>query len=204
MKIKLPKSIKEMTVKHLAAFADRFNKNMTTTERAKLFSELTGVPFEDAKRVDIDQINYTLAHYGNEIRLHIYTNPPKKLVVQGKAFRFIGAIGKMPVSWHIDREAFSEQRGSEVVAAFCYIEDGMEYCQMDKHGNVLNPLQPRIDLFREHLPADVALNLDFFFGRMWRNYKNAYKEIKHQRLMALAMETKSTIGKRRLKSLPMN
>jgi hypothetical protein len=44
-----------------------------------------------------------------------------------------------------------------------YVEDGMEYCQEDERGRVLNPNEKRYLTFREHFPGDEFLNFYAFF-----------------------------------------
>jgi hypothetical protein len=44
-----------------------------------------------------------------------------------------------------------------------YVEDGMEYCQEDDRGRVLNPNEKRYMVFREHFPGDEFLNFYGFF-----------------------------------------
>ena len=66
--------------------------------------------------------------------------------------------------------------------AIMYLEKGMEYCQEDDRGRLLNPNDKRYDLFKEHFPGDEFLNFFSFFLHYSKKQKNAILGIQMVRL----------------------
>jgi hypothetical protein len=180
MKIKLPKSIKELRLYHLQALAEIDLENMQIYDKAVLAHKLTSIDLETIKRISIQHINEIIDHYSNLIIKVKKEDPPKTIEVEGRRYNRIKSISEMPMSWHIDRQ-ISQLKDSAVVSAFVYLEDGLEYCETDKTGNILNPLTPRIEFFRENLSADVLIQVGFFFEKKSESYTIDLEEINKQR-----------------------
>ena len=70
--------------------------------------------------------------------------------------------------------------------AIMYVEEGMEYCQEDERGRVLNPNEKREQLFRESFPGDEFLN---FFNFFLSDYEK-------RRLAILGIQTARTMMER--------
>ena len=73
-----------------------------------------------------------------------------------------------------------------------YVEDGMEYCQEDDRGRVLNPNEKRYLIFREHFPGDEFLNFYAFFLDSLDKRRLAILGIQTARMMMERMTTPST------------
>ena len=180
MKIKLPKTIKELRQYHLEAIAEIDVNNMELYDKVVLIHKLTGLEVETVKRISIQQINEIIEHYTNLIAKHKRSDPPKEIEVNGKKYSRVESLGKMPMSWHIDMNV-QGVKDSSVVASFTYLEEGLSYAEMDEHKNIINPLSGRIELFREHLDAGVHIDLGFFLSEKCESYGIAYEEIQRQR-----------------------
>ena len=90
----------------------------------------------------------------------------------------------MPMSWHIDIQTFGT-KDPATVAGFLYIEEGFDYCTMDKAKNILNPITPRVEFFRENLSADLFIKIGFFLSEKSESFATALLEIQNQRLILL-------------------
>lgn len=180
MEIKLPRTIKELRLQHLEAVAKLNPSGLDAYDKLVLVNELTGIDTEILRRVSLKDLDAIIKQYFTLITSCNEVNPPKEIEVNGKKFKLIKSVSEMPLAWHIDLNHF-DVKDAAVVAAFCYIEKGMSYCELDKQSNVLNPLANRIELFREYLSADVYIALSFFFQKKLKDYTNAYTEIQKQR-----------------------
>ena len=189
--ITLPKSIKDLRLYHLEAIADLNPKKMDVYDKLKLVVQFTGLDMETCRRVSMEQINDIINHYFGLINNHKNEGPQKNIDIKGKKFVLIKSVGEQPLAWHIDISAFSTKDASNV-AAFSYLEKGMGYCEMDKHKNIINPVTPRAELFREDLGADIYIDLGFFLQKKSKAYRHAYMEIKRQRAMKKKKSNDST------------
>ncbi len=196
MKIKLPKTIKELRQYHLEAIAEIDVNNMELYDKVVLVHKLTGLEVETVKRISIQQINEIIEHYTNLIAQHKRSDPQKEIEVNGKKYSRVESLGKMPMSWHIDMNVQGVKDAS-VVASFIYIEKGLSYCQMDEHKNIINPLAGRIELFREYLDAGTHIDIGFFLSEKSDKYVTAYEEIQRQR--RIKSERKKERGRKRRK-----
>ena len=196
MELKLLK-LNELRLKHLLAIQEMPVDKLDAYDKLVLVHKLTDVAFDDLKRVSLKDIDKIINHYF-ELFISIKKDVQKNIEVNGKKFTLISQVSEQPLSWHIDSSHF-DLSDKAVMAAFCYIEKGMEYCEQDKHENVLNPLQPRIDLFREHLPAEIFVQLDFFLFKKSSSYIAAFTEIQNVRKeKEKKLELKSGNGKKAL------
>jgi hypothetical protein len=67
--------------------------------------------------------------------------------------------------------------------AICYIDEGMEYCQEDDRGKVINPNKKREEIFKRAFPGDEFLNFFAFFLRESERRSLAILGIQTARLM---------------------
>ena len=72
--------------------------------------------------------------------------------------------------------------------AICYVEEGMEYCQKDDRGVVLNPNEKREALFKDRFPGDEFLNFFGFFLRESESRRNAILALQVVRMEAQRMK----------------
>lgn len=162
MKIKLPKSISQLRDKHLKAIAKVDIERMSISERVELFCNLTGVESSQAKRISFEDVTDIVQYYFDLFNQYKTKELPIEIKVGGKFFTKIKSAETMPTDWHIDMSAM-DMTDNCIVAAFYYIEKDMRYCMMDKHDNILNPVKKRADIFREHLPANLLVDIRLKF-----------------------------------------
>lgn len=196
MKISLPTSIKQLRLHHIEAMSEVDLNNYGLYDRLVLVCKLTGQDMETMKRVSLEQVNEIIDHYTNLIASHKKTELPKQITVNDREYCLIDGIGKQPLSWHID-SANMNTKDMAIVASFMYLEKGKGYCEMDKHKNIINPVQPRADWFREYMDAGLFIDINFFLREKSQKYRIAYTEIKRQRLKSIRKSDnqKNGIGK---------
>jgi len=78
----------------------------------------------------------------------------------------------------------NEIKRAAVDDVICYIEEGMEYCQKDDRGVVLNPNEKREALFKERFPGDEFLNFFGFFLHEYESRRNAILALQVVRMEA--------------------
>lgn len=186
--LKLPRTISDLRLYHLEAIAG-MTPTMGVYDKLALASELTELPMETLKRVSLAQITKIISHHLQLISDYKTTKPKKVIKVGGVEYELIKGVGEQPLAWHIDIGHFGTKDASNV-AAFCYIEKGMQYCEMDSNDNILNPVTPRATNFKVNLGADTLINLGFFLSKKSKAYKSAYTEIQKQRLLKLSKAKK--------------
>ena len=172
MQINLPKGINELRQRHLEAMAKIDLETITIADRAYLCSSFTGIEIDKVRRMAFDDVMAILEHYFILIGTYKSSNLPKEIKVDGLNYCLIPEAGKMPTNWHIDMTAF-DMADPATIASFYYIEKGLDYCQKDKHGNIFNPIKQRADIFREHLPANILIDLRFFLQKKLENSKSS-------------------------------
>lgn len=59
------------------------------------------------------------------------------------------------------------------VLAVLYVEEGMEYNQLNDKGSIVNPAYNRQEVFKEGFPGDEFLNVFDFFLNKWQRLKDA-------------------------------
>ena len=78
------------------------------------------------------------------------------------------------------------------MASLCYIEKGMSYAQKGENDRIENPTFERDEVFKEHFPLDVYLDLNAFFLKKFSEWHPLYEKFKVARKMIFQekMETK--------------
>lgn len=179
IQIKIPK-LEDLRLYHLEAIQSLKSEGLNAHDKVMLLSKLTGLDFEELKYMSLSDIDKVINAYFKLFASIDKSNPSKEINVNGKKFELIGSFSELPARWHIDASNF-DLKDMAVLAAFCYIEKGMDYCEMDKHKNVKNPVRQRAELFREYMPMEHFVKLGFFLNTKAVNYTRAYTAIRRQR-----------------------
>lgn len=164
MDIKLPKSTKDLRIKHFKAINRPLEiRDYDIPMIAEFISDFTGMAVKDVLRVDLSGISKIYKHILELYSGIEYSSKPKKrLTVNGKKYELIN-FWKCPTDWHIDNSAQDYNGKPVMLAAMCYIPEGSTYGAVDKHGNFLHPIKERIADFEEHFELQDYINLSAFF-----------------------------------------
>jgi hypothetical protein len=198
MTIDLPNSLSAMRIRHANAVMNfKGDVNYVTIgQRVEFLRPFVKVDREALLKITADDINKMFKHVVECMAAYKYKEPPKYLKLNGIEYARVKDFGQgVPVALHIDVDQFKDRFKDqpELVAAFTYIEKGKEYAETDSSGAVTNSVFDRAEVFKEHLPLDVHLDIMAFFLRKSKRLIPAYMELQASRLRAMA--TNSTLGK---------
>jgi len=130
----------------------------------QLISIFTGLSMSQVRKAHIDDI-LDLAKKLLEMLANFKTTEPSGIVtIEGKRYVFEKNFEYISTGQIIDLKLIEDLAQSPAEAlAICYIEEGMEYCQEDARGKVLNPNKKREEIFKRSFPGDEFLNFFSFF-----------------------------------------
>jgi hypothetical protein len=191
MIIDVPNSLSAMRIKHADAVM-KFRGDLnypTITQRVEFIRPFVKVDREALLKISAADINKMFKHIVEILAAYKYSDPPKYLTLSGKEYKRVDDFGQgVPVALHIDVDQFKDrfQDQPELVAAFTYIEKGMEYATQDSAGGVVNSVFDRAEVFKEHLPLNIHLDILAFFLRKSRQLIPAYMELQASRVRKLA------------------
>ena len=179
--VKIPKAIKDLRIEHLKAFdLIEETKEWTITKKIKLISIFCNMEEKLLRTSDVksliklfDKIMSILASYEKK-------ELPLIIEVEGKEFELQSDFSKLPVGWFIDASGVDFKQTPELLPAFCYIEKGRKYAEIDENKNILNPLKGRAELFKKYMPLDTFLDLSSFFLLKQKLYSMYFTAIKDQ------------------------
>jgi hypothetical protein len=170
--IKLPGSISECTPDQMSrwlmmAEAMKDHKDDITQFlifQCQLLSLFSGESINKIKRADVNSIQEASSHMLKILTSYNYQEPKELISIDGKLFKFEKNFGHVSTGQIIDLKLIEDISQDPAQAlAIMYVEQGMEYCQEDDRGRVLNPNEDRYKIFKEHFPGDEFLNFFSFF-----------------------------------------
>jgi len=171
--IKLPTSISDCTPEQMTrwlmmAEAMKEQKEDDITQllifQCQLLSLFSGESINKIKRADIQSIQVAANHMLQLLVSYKYQEPKSEIEVNGKVYCFEKNFGHVSTGQIIDLKLIEDISQDPCQAlAIMYVEKGMEYCQEDDRGRVLNPNETRYKEFKENFPGDEFLNFFSFF-----------------------------------------
>jgi hypothetical protein len=172
LEIKLPGSISECSPDQMSkwlmmAEAMKDHKDDITQFlifQCQLLSLFSGESINKIKRADVNSIQEASSHMLKILISYNYQEPKELISIDGKLFKFEKNFGHVSTGQIIDLKLIEDISQDPAQAlAIMYVEQGMEYCQEDDRGRVLNPNEERYKIFKEHFPGDEFLNFFSFF-----------------------------------------
>jgi len=173
IKIKLPATIKECGADMMYKWMLVSDTISTINERSiteilefhcQLVSIFSGMAINKVKRAVPDSIMEASKHIFTILSQYEKQEPQELIEIEGKKFRLEKNFGHVTTGQIIDLKLIDDISADPwAPLAIMYVEDGMEYCQEDDRGRVLNPNDVRHQLFKEHFPGDEFLNFYAFF-----------------------------------------
>ena len=132
--------------------------------QCQLLSIFSGESINKIKRADIESIQVAANHLLQLLVTYKYQEPKSEIEVNGKVYCFEKNFGHVSTGQIIDLKLIEDISQDPCQAlAIMYVEKGMEYCQEDDRGRVLNPNETRYKEFKENFPGDEFLNFFSFF-----------------------------------------
>ena len=172
LEIKLPRSISQCTPDQMAkwlmmAEAMKDQKDDITQFlifQCQLLSLFSGESINKIKKADIESIQVAANHLLKLLIGYKYQEPKSEITVNGKEYYFEKNFAHVSTGQIIDLKLIEDISQDPCQAlAIMYVEKGMEYCDEDDRGRVLNPNDHRYKEFKEHFPGDEFLNFFSFF-----------------------------------------
>jgi hypothetical protein len=208
IKIKLPASIKEcgadimykwMLVSDTISTINEKSLTEILEFHCQLVSIFSGMAINKVKRAVPDSIMEASKHIFTILSQYEKQEPQEVIEIEGKKFRLEKNFGHVTTGQIIDLKLIDDISADPwAPLAIMYVEDGMEYCQEDDRGRVLNPNDVRHKLFKEHFPGDEFLNFYAFFLDILQERKLAILGIQIARMkmqkMMLEQELQIQIG----------
>ena len=170
----------------LAPFIQQTDKSLINMLdfQSQLVSIFTGLPINKVRKIHIDDIMNASSVLLNMLSQYSTNEPSEFIEIEGKRYRFEKDFTAIETGQIIDMKLIEDVSSTPCEAlAICYIEEGMEYCQEDERGKVINPNKKREEIFKRAFPGDEFLNFFAFFLRESERRSLAILGIQTARLM---------------------
>ena len=197
IEVRYPRHIREcspmMVTKwlHMAPLWQEAQQNLSgmLDFHVQVVSVFTGLKVNEIKRAAVDDVVRLSYRLLNMISDHEMVDPTGRVVIDGQAYVYEKDFSKISTGQMIDMKLIERvPEEPHRALAICYIEEGMEYCQKDDRGVVLNPNEKREALFKERFPGDEFLNFFGFFLRESESRRNAILALQVVRMEAQRMK----------------
>lgn len=173
--IKLPATIKDCTPEQMAkwlmiapVFEESKNDLSASLDfQCQLISIFSGLSVNKVRKAHIDDVLACTTHILQMLATYKQKETPTgRVEIDGQVYVFTPDISVMTTGQIIDLKLIeSVQEDPCAALAICYVEDGMEYCQEDDRGKVLNPSAKRKEIFKRAFPGDEFIDFFAFFLR---------------------------------------
>lgn len=192
VEIRLPRSIRDCRPDQMAKWLllaegveqSKGNLSRSLDFQCQVLSIFSGLPMTQIRRLHVDDVTNAAKMMLEMLSRLEIREPQERIEIDGKMYYF----EKDPLAWStgqiIDMKLIEDLPSNPSEAlAIMYIEDGMEYCQEDDRGKVLNPNKKREAIFKEHFPGDEFMNFFAFFLSESEKRKRAISGIQIARMM---------------------
>jgi hypothetical protein len=183
LELKLPTTIADCTPDQLTkwlmmADAIKEHKEEDITQflifQCQLLSLFSGESINKIKNSDIASVQEASNHLLKMLGSYQYTEPKEFITINGQEYRLEKNFSHVSTGQIIDLKLIEDLSQDPCQAiAIMYLEKGMEYCQEDDRGRVLNPNDKRYNILKEYFPGDEFLNFFSFFLLYSKRQKNA-------------------------------
>ena len=166
MEIRLPKTSKDLRIKHFKALRSLESElPRTMIELIEFIALFSGEPVSKIKAVVTkDDLIRMYTHIVSIFEDFKVMNPPKEITLKGRVFELVDPE-KVGVGWHIDYEKANITEDPIRVACLFYFPKGEIYGAVDENKNLINPIKDRYNLIENELPLITFLECNAFFLR---------------------------------------
>ncbi len=162
--------------------------------QCQLISIFSGLTVSKVKQLGINDVHRLAGHCTRMLSSYEYAEPLGQVTINGQRYVFEKDFRLITTGQIIDLKLIDDVASDPVQAlAICYVEDGMEYCQEDSRGRVLNPNDKRYQAFKEEFDGVEFMNFFGFFLRESEKRKDAILAIQTIRTMMNQRKALSTI-----------
>lgn len=203
MKVKLPASLHECKPDQLVKWLmlaevikDKKEDDLfqMLDFQCQLISIFSGLTVSKVKQLAINDVHRLAGHCTRMLSSYEYAEPLGQVTINGQRYVFEKDFRLITTGQIIDLKLIDDVASDPVQAlAICYVEEGMEYCQEDSRGRVLNPNDKRYQAFKEEFDGVEFMNFFGFFLRESEKRKDAILAIQTIRTMMNQRKAMSTI-----------
>lgn len=203
MKVKLPASLHECKPDQLVKWLmlaevikDKKEDDLfqMLDFQCQLISIFSGLTVSKVKQLAINDVHRLAGYCTRMLSSYEYAEPLGQVTINGQRYVFEKDFRLITTGQIIDLKLIDDVASDPVQAlAICYVEDGMEYCQEDSRGRVLNPNDKRYQAFKEEFDGVEFMNFFGFFLRESEKRKDAILAIQTIRTMMNQRKAMSTI-----------
>lgn len=162
--------------------------------QCQLISIFSGLTVSKVKQLAINDVHRLAGHCTRMLSSYEYAEPLGQVTINGQRYVFEKDFRLITTGQIIDLKLIDDVASDPVQAlAICYVEEGMEYCQEDARGRVLNPNDKRYQAFKEEFDGVEFMNFFGFFLRESEKRKDAILAIQTIRTMMNQRKALSTI-----------
>jgi hypothetical protein len=171
--IKLPATLQDCTPDMMSkwlmiapVYKEAAEDLMTSLDfQCQLISIFSGLTVSKVRKAHVDDVLKCSKHILTILGTYVQKETPiGRVMIDGVVYIFTPDISVMTTGQIIDLKLIeSVQEDPCAALAICYIEEGMEYCQEDDRGKVLNPSAKRKEIFKNGFPGDEFIDFFAFF-----------------------------------------
>jgi hypothetical protein len=149
-----------------------------------VISIFSGLSVNQVRKAHVDDVINCFSHIINILTTYKHKDLPSgRVTIEGVTYIFNPDFAVISTGQIIDMKLIESVEADPCAAlAICYIEEGMEYCQEDARGKVLNPSAKRKEVFKRSFPANEFLDFFGFFLQQSEQRKLAILGIQMVRL----------------------
>lgn len=157
--------------------------------QCQLLSIFSGLSTNKIKQGNIDDVQQASRSLLDMLSEYKSADPVGLVEIEGKKYYFYKDFRFITTGQIIDLKLIEDIASDPCKAvAICYIEEGLDYCQEDSKGRIINPNENRYKIFKEHFPGDEFLNFFGFFLREYESRSHAILAIQTLRMMKTQLE----------------
>jgi hypothetical protein len=177
MDIKLPKTYKDLRIKHLKPIqTDKYMDKMDLNLMVEFIADFTGIKKAKLMSIDVKDITNLSNHIATlYASMPVVKHPPKEITLNGKTYELVNPE-KIGVGWHIDWSNGDIESDPVRMACLMYYPKGAVYGEVDAYDNLVNPIKDRYKEFENHLPLSTFLEASNFFLQRFVTSTKRYTE----------------------------
>ena len=190
--IKIPTSIRSCTPEQMAKWlllAEGLEDLKGSISKSldfqcQVVSIFTGISINKIRKYHVDDVVAASISILEMLSEFTVQDPADVLTIEGQEYYFEKDSMAWTTGQIIDMKLIEDVASTPWEAlAIMYVEKGMEYCQEDDRGKVLNPNKKREEVFKRFFPGDEFINFFYFFFQDSERRKRAISMIQIQRMM---------------------
>jgi len=173
MKLTIKTKLKDYSIQQwsdlmniLDGYKEKPDSEVRIEDKVAIVSIMAKVPYNTLLQEPMATIEKAFKFCVSTISSHTKSIPPKEIKIQGNTYELIDYVGgKVQGGWFVDVDCMAKdfKINPSLIPALNYVEKGKRYAETDDEGNIINSVKERAEIFKDHFPADVFVDLCVFF-----------------------------------------